>query len=318
MTNCYPIIARILVSAHILLLFSANTFGQFDAKKCKKLISEDYTNENFSPKDLLKTVRNDTLLLIKCLSNTLTDSLSYDISHAMINKIKTLTSKSKNEITLKATLKYYIKFLSNHNSGLAALVLRELRLYPRTLYDSIDIQNISKSINSQFKAYKDIVLLAGYIGHPIFTETINQVFPNSRAFNKQERWATHIALARIGDESALNYCTSRSQSLALSDQVIDIIYPDLIYTHKKQAYDILVKAIYSDEKKCSSLNPNSNSRIICGYRIVELLAPKIKNFPIKVLPSGDLDVSNYQAAIEIAREWFKINLENYEIIDNAY
>jgi len=318
MTYRYDIIAKIIISAPIIFLLSANTFGQFDAKKCKKLISADYTNENFSQKDLLKAVRNDTLLLINCLSNEVADSLSFEKALILIRKVKNLTSQSKNQITQRATIKYYIKLLTNYNSSVSSLILKELRLFPRTLYDSSDIQNISKSIDSQFKAYNDIVLLAGYIGHQNFTKTINRVFPNSRAFNKQERWSTHIALARLGDESALNYCTSRAASLALSDQVIDIIYPDLIYTHKKQAYDILVQALYSDDKKCSSLNPNSDSKIICGYRIVELLAPKIRNFPIKVLPSGDLDVSNYQAAIEIAREWFKINFENYEIIDNAY
>ena len=318
MTYRYDIIAKIIISAPIIFLFSANTYGQFDAKKCKKLISADYTNENFSQKDLLKAVRNDTLLLINCLSNEVIDSLSYEKSYAIISKLKTITSKSKNEITQKATIKYYIKLSRNYNSSVSSLALKELRLFPRTLYDSSDIQNISKSIDSKFKAYNDIVLIVGYICHQNFTETINRVFPNSRVFNKQERWATHIALARLGNESALNYCTSRAASLTLSDQVIDIIYPDLIYTHNKQAYDILVEALYSDDKKCSSLNPNSDSKIICGYRIVELLAPKIRNFPIKVLPSGDLDVSNYQAAIEIAREWFKINFENYEIIDNAY
>jgi len=188
MTYRYDIIAKIIISAPIIFLLSANTFGQFDAKKCKKLISADYTNENFSQKDLLKAVRNDTLLLINCLSNEVADSLSFEKALILIRKVKNLTSQSKNQITQRATIKYYIKLLTNYNSSVSSLILKELRLFPRTLYDSSDIQNISKSIDSQFKAYNDIVLLAGYIGHQNFTKTINRVFHNSRAFNKQERW----------------------------------------------------------------------------------------------------------------------------------
>jgi hypothetical protein len=50
---------------------------------------------------------------------------------------------------------------------------------------------------------------------------------------------------------------------------------------------------------------------------MEQVAPVIKDFPVKADESGDLDVSNYAAALQQVRGWFVANT-SYQILTDIY
>jgi hypothetical protein len=47
-----------------------------------------------------------------------------------------------------------------------------------------------------------------------------------------------------------------------------------------------------------------DARIVCGYRIMEQLAPVIAEYPLQLDEFGDLQTHDYPSALEHVREWF--------------
>jgi hypothetical protein len=89
------------------------------------------------------------------------------------------------------------------------------------------------------------------------------------------------------------------------------VYPQIIIRN-----EYLVTVLNSDEKLCSSSNPGSDVSILCGYRVMEYLAPVVKGYPLKQLPSGDIDTNDYHKALLSARSWFA--KKKYEILKDTF
>ena len=134
----------------------------------------------------------------------------------------------------------------------------------------------------------------------------------------QDRWAMRLALARMGEPDMTDYCLARLKKVKVNDDVVYEFIPDLIYTRQKPIFDHLLTLIESDEKNCSSSNPDSDEKIICAYRIIEQIAPYIENFPAKVDVSGELQTNDYAKLLVEVRTWITQNRESYKIVDNNF
>ena len=77
---------------------------------------------------------------------------------------------------------------------------------------------------------------------------------------------------------------------------------------------VCVGILQDDDCKSASGNPDVDAKILCGYRIMELLAPVIKGYPYKSSASGMIGASIYEEALSVVRKWFADNTE-YEIIE---
>ncbi len=308
---------KILLFSLSILIYSGIVHSQTIHNKCEIAIDNLVLGKT-NAKDAIKNCKNDTIEIIALITNSINDSINYETYKNLSTVIAQLSQKNKNSSIKQNAIIFFLKNLSNKNSTITTQAIHHLRKFSKTDFDSTSVGIIEQHIDANYTAYKDIVLLAGYVGNQNTSKKIKEIFPNGRNYTKPERWATYIALSRLGDESSLEYCISRVESLPTSDQVVDILYKDLVYTRRKEVYNLMVKTIFSDEKLCTSSNPNSDAKIICGYRTLELIAPYIDNFPIKVLESGDLATDNYPKALEIAREWFQNNKESYIIVDENY
>lgn len=130
--------------------------------------------------------------------------------------------------------------------------------------------------------------------------------------NAANRWAAIVSLARMNDVLSLQDMMTRVQKLPINDDVVQTIFPDLVYTRQKPALDYLVQVMNSNEKNCTSANPNSDEKIVCGYRIMEMLAPAIEGYPLELDASGDIKTDNYEEALATVRAWFENN-KDYKI-----
>jgi hypothetical protein len=147
-----------------------------------------------------------------------------------------------------------------------------------------------------------LVLLAGYLNigrEEVFRQYLTPELPVKR------KWNLALALARMGDEKALNYCLEKVKKAPLDNSIVGYVFPDLLYTRQKAALDYCVEWVYSDEKHCRSANPDSPEAIPCAYRIIELLAPIIVDFPVKVDPAIGLESDNYPETLQLVRDWLK-------------
>lgn len=304
---------RIFLTGLLVSLLCQKALPQ-NSTEIANIIKSDkiFTNEQ-ELKDWIKICNNDTIKLFDSLKRSSLDSIPADSLSSSIFLLKRISVYHSSLGVKNAAISLFLTTSKSKNSSVSSISIRALGDFPSNCFDKASVDSISSLIVRYPMLYRDAVLLAGYVGNPTFIERINSVFPNSRSFSKQDRWATYKALARLGDKDALSFCVNRVALLPLSDQVIDVLYPDLVYIHKKEALELMVKALFSEENLCTSTNPNSDNRILCGYRIMELLAPVIVDFPIKVLPSGDLDVKDYKQALVDVRAWFNKNKDTYII-----
>ncbi|WP_026473684.1 hypothetical protein [Alkaliflexus imshenetskii] len=169
-------------------------------------------------------------------------------------------------------------------------------------------------LNRRMPHRKRMIMLAGYVGAG--REWMRkQVMQND--LPPAERWAVQLALARMGDDASIFACAETLRSMVLNNQLVEYVLPDIIYTRQRELLNICVEYIQSDEMACISADPDYETEMLCGYRVLELLAPVIVDFPIKVSAIGSLDTDDYHKALLTARSWF-LNHPNYKIYTNAY
>lgn len=164
-----------------------------------------------------------------------------------------------------------------------------------------------------------IETLAKLVGFIEIKELQNDLFALSQnsALGRKERWSAMLALARMKDERATADVINRVKRMPVTDAVVYEIFPDLLYTCRPEAIAIVVEALKSDAKNCNSANAESNDRIPCAYRAMEMLAPVIKDYPLKQDASGDIETTDYVAALQQVREWFVKN-ERYVILRDGF
>ena len=132
-------------------------------------------------------------------------------------------------------------------------------------------------------------------------------------FNKKDRWAALLSLSRMGDEESTQSILKRSRRLAINDDVLYEIFPDLIYTRQPVLINYMVTVLNSNEKNCLSADTENEIPILCGYRVMEQLAPIIEQYPLKLEASGDIDMKDYSKALVEVRNWFHQRGDNFKI-----
>jgi len=132
------------------------------------------------------------------------------------------------------------------------------------------------------------------------------------------RWQAYTALARLGDQQAVDFMLNRVRNLGVNDDVVYELFPDLVYTRSYRAIRYLEEVLMSDDKRCAPPRGDARTKITCAYRVMELLAPAIKDYPVTLSPSVDVAEKDYPKALDRVRAWFKTKDGNYEIIRNTF
>jgi hypothetical protein len=201
---------------------------------------------------------------------------------------------------------------SGSNTGQVLSLLQE---FPAACFDAKVKNAIAEKLkNTKRPHYGELAMLAGHLNTG--GETLAGI-REDRDFPIPVRWAASLALARMGNEQALTYCTETIKKLPVGSDMVSNVLPDLIYTRQRKALDCCVELLYDDKKLCRSANPYINEKITCACFIIELLAPVIEDFPIKVDKSIGLESRDYPATLKLAKNWFKKN-KNYKIKNDSY
>lgn len=201
-----------------------------------------------------------------------------------------------------------VKDKSSGNAGAALTYLTEFKKsdFTKVHRDSLIVMFRRKP------PYLDILIkLVGFLD---IKELRNELFALSQqsTMGRKERWSSMLALARMNDTQAINDIMARVKRMPVTDGVVYEIFPDLVYTRRPEAIAYLVEALNSDAKNCNSADAERETRIPCAYRVMEMLAPVVNGFPLKVDESGDVVTNDYPAALQQARDWF-IKNKNYTI-----
>jgi hypothetical protein len=202
--------------------------------------------------------------------------------------------------------------LSERDGALRGTIIGYLQAFPLSAFNEESKRLIANEINRPNSPhYDELVLLAGFVGvgnNDLLRLSMNSDLPT------RTRWNISLALARLGNENALQAAVERVRRAPVNSGMVLNLLPDLVYTRQKLALDYCVELLFIDEKLCRTANPDLSESILCAYPIIELIAPVIVDFPIVVDPSIGIETDNYEELLRTVRKWFEEN-RNFKIYD---
>jgi hypothetical protein len=230
-----------------------------------------------------------------------------------------LASHSSTNKDLKQKAVQYIMIVcGDKESGNAGRAGSYLMQYNREDFNTTAKDSLLSYIKRRVYYLDNILMLAGYLNLSNVITDINLILADKK-YSDKIKWTAHLALSRMGNNSDTEYCIRLVKSKTMSDAIVYNLLPGLIYTRQKAAFNYLITILNNKEKNCTSRNPESNLKIPCGYRVMEFLAPVIKDFPLQLIEGLDqIKTDNYDTALETARKWFKVKGENYEIKNDSF
>lgn len=236
--------------------------------------------------------------------------------------VYTLTHKS----TIKQTDKHFrtegVLKLTNasldKNSGNCSKVTRYLQNYNREDFSPDAIEVLKELLKEGIFYKEEIVKLCAFINNESLNVELLKLKNTPEFSNGKKKWALTVALSRIGHKPAVEDCLAAAIKTGNGDALTYNLIDDLIFSRSKLVFDYLIELLNSNDKVCSSPNPDSESKILCGYQIMEYLAPRIKDFPLKTGISGQIKTNNYEEALLISRKWFAEHQNNYKILNDTY
>lgn len=253
---------------------------------------------------------------IQALSPYLADTLVAVRSEAYL-LVSRLGQSSKQAKIRREVVKVLLKGWGDKDSGINGQVANALFRFNKEDFDKSALEDV-RELNSTVKPYAGkLFKLIGKLDlrdqlNAIKVHVQNQQTPLSR----QDVWASYVAMARLGDAFSEQTVMDKANKLGSNDDTVYELYPDLVYIGSRTTIDFLVKELYSEENNCSSPDAESDRPINCAYRIMEMLAPVIKDYPIAVSASGDLVEKDYPKALAAIRGWFNERNGNYTLVNH--
>ncbi|WP_375579088.1 hypothetical protein ABWH96_19050 [Marivirga tractuosa] len=208
-----------------------------------------------------------------------------------------------------------IKALDGKDAGIMVKAINALAGFQNTDFNFNQQLKIINRLKADMPHLAQYVRLVGYMPNEAAVEALQQV--QLQVTDGWESFNLNLALARRGDEQATTTVLNKIQNAQINDAFVYDIVPVLVYTRSIEIFDFLEELIFSDEADCSSANPDSNANILCGYRIMEYVAPAIENFPLPTDEYGELEVDDYETALVTLREWL-IQNPDYQLVKDTY
>ena len=266
--------------------------GSFDYTIEQKILNSTPPNKLFAQ---LETYYSDTVVQVRQQAYYLTFKIG---SQAELDE-------------QQRAVRILLNGCADANKAVVGRCLSYLKSFSIYTFDSNSREKLNYLLQKkEVPHFRELYMLAGYVD--VGFGTIQQQLLSVEDYSSNQLWVMRVALARMGHTESLKYCMQLADQVEDGNNKVAYLVPDLIYTRQKEALDYCIEILKSDEKNCLSPNPDVDAKILCGYRVLELLAPVIKHFPYKPGPAGSLQVNDYEKALLGAREWFTTH-PNYEI-----
>ena len=265
-----------------------------------------------TPEHLWKTT--DVVALTELLNTYAHDSVT-DVADEAYNIVALAGRNTGNAAGRQAAVRFLAGGLNNGSSRIVSNNISRLRYFGKTDVDTAAQRLIEERLNKWNAIYyEQVAKMAAQLG--VGYEQILSRQMIDKESDVETRWAMHLAMARLGEQRDIDFVTRRAASIPYEyvEDLMRLIIPELIYTRQKQAIDVCVKILQDDDCKCASANPTVDTKILCGYRIMELLAPVVKGFPYAASVTGMIETDDYEGALRMVRKWFADN-PDYEVIE---
>jgi hypothetical protein len=215
--------------------------------------------------------------------------------------IRTLEKKHSDKDARSSYVRSLMACALKQRSELTNLALTAMKAFEQPCFDAGVIDDLRLIISQRSTGRCDAIQLLGYTGTSGDVDFLNGL-GKFTTLSKQEKYYVQLALVRLGDATATETLAMGLRDKTINDDVVTNLLPDLIYTHNKKIYGLLLKELMNDTPACYSANNDSEEKILCAYRILEQMSNEIVGFPVKATKYGELE-GDYKEALITARKW---------------
>jgi hypothetical protein len=217
----------------------------------------------------------------------------------------------------KQVVQVLLQGCGDTESSVSGTCSKALQQFSPIDFDDKAKQQLGALLTPDRTYLNNLAQMAGYIGQPEYEGSLQKLLFHPK-LSRRDKWVLQLALARMGNPEMLSRVIARVKSVAVNDDLVYEAAPALVYIRQPQSMAYLFEIMMRDDRNCSSANPDSDEKILCAYRVLEYIAPVIKDFPLKLDESGDLDVKDYQAALQTARNWYSAHQNDYTLIKDTF
>jgi len=182
-----------------------------------------------------------------------------------------------------------------------------LRRIPLAEFNSSHQRKVQTLISKGGSRADEWILIAGFLGMCDYVQSIRYDYENGT----DEKQAVNLALTRCGTPEKVASLLRNAKKIPVEDNFIYEVAPKLIYTRQKAILNYLFEIVMSDAKSCNSSGEYERA-IPCAYRLIEMLAPAINQYPFGLSASGDLEQKDYKFALATIRRWYTKNKNTYQ------
>ncbi len=256
-------------------------------------------------------IKDSAQAMLNVFQPYVTDSIE-NVRSLAYNAIAVSGQKSSQVAVRQQAVTILTSGCTDKEASLRKNIAGQLENFKKEDFTEESKQKLIALLKQETTYFTHTIKLIGFLDMKEQIQTLKGLLVSDQIKDKTLQWDIRLTLARLGDEEQINYCVDFIRNTGLNDKVIYNLFPDLAYMHAKEAVDYMIEVLNRDSKDCFSPNPDNPVKITCAYRVMEYLAPIIKDFPLATDKDGELDVDNYQEALQVCRRWFQQNTD-YEI-----
>ncbi len=300
---------QLTVMTFLLMLVSISTMkGQNIETKITNMM-ENTRNQGFVELDETIVSKGNPQEVLNALSAYDEDPLKQIRHTAMILEYQIAQKHPSDEIVAEV-----VERLAQHSLDEEHIVWQQaarllLNFYAADFSDKA-ADTIKDALNRS-ELSNEIILVGGIVGHRDEIEKLKVKYQQEEAnsnylWDGKPTWACQLALARMGDNIAINEVVSRVTTENEPILKITRLLKDLEYIRQPQAIEVLNQILNSEERLPSVKTGRPGTKY--AYHALDLLAKSIKDFPVK---SKGVGCSKQE--LEDARKWMN-EKSTYQII----
>lgn len=284
-------------------------------KEIEKYFTSILKNNSYSlSSDAIKNC--DALKLLK-LANKNYSNTDAGIRYKIIDLVKRKAGFVSDSETRSKYAEFLVMAINDPDSGNSGIASKSLTKFKASEFSKTAKDTLHALLKRKVFHYPQVVKLAGFVQPDGCSQYLEQKLGADSTLTTSDLWATHLALARMGKESSIQYCLNKVKSMPVNDNTVTYLFPDLVYTRQLPCIQVVLDQLNTDNPNCNSPNPDNDAKISCAYKILEMVAPVIIGFPVKTDKYNELETDNYDQALATARNWIASN-EQWQFDNEIY
>ncbi|MEM9917720.1 MAG: hypothetical protein AAF990_06470 [Bacteroidota bacterium] len=194
-------------------------------------------------------------------------------------------------------------------------VAKALQRFRQDDFDELARKLLAEHLQRKPQHLDKFLLTAGFLGMQDELEALRPEFKKRNSLRR----SLNLALTRCGNQQKIESMMNNVRKIPVDDDFVYEVVPMLVYTRQRPQMDYLMELVLSNRRACRPIGEDVDGYILCGYRVIEQIAPVIEDFPVAVNElTGDLAVKDYKKAMKDVRTWLEDHKDTYVLKENIF